>query len=361
MIRFVAEIRPYICGTHNARWVAGERHCLCPQQQNFFLYSGAQNMSDEATIDANPSSSSTSDDPSTKDSHPSSESGAGRQLRTLPIERIDPSPYQIREVFDDNSLRELAGSMKQAGLWVPILVRPIAERFQIVGGERRLRAAKLLGWTSIPALVQELSDLDAAVGTVVENEHRIDANPLERARGYQTLKKTFNLQQEDVAARIGVSPAVVSRLLSLLVEPPEIQKLVASGSISLTHLRTLDDIEDQSARVEAAKQAAEKQWSVRETKRARKATKGASGKRESKETSESQPGESVWGVVGHVFQVLRWIGLFRWLFKWLRTLAVRLIPGREDARVGNLPPRDPVEPPDPVEPRDSKPSDPKAV
>ncbi len=259
-------------------------------------------MSDEATRDANPSSSSISGDPSTKDSHPSSESGAGRQLRTLPIERIDPSPYQVREVFDADSLRELAGSMKQAGLWVPILVRPIAERFQIVGGERRLRAAKLLGWTSIPALVQELSDLDAAVGTVVENEHRIDANPLERARGYQTLKKTFNLQQEDVAARIGVSPAVVSRLLSLLVEPPEI-----------------------------------------------------------KETSESQSGESVWGVLGHVFQVLRWIGLFRWLFKWLRALAVRLIPGREDARVGNLPPRDPVEPPDPVEPRDSKPSDPKAV
>jgi len=335
---------------------------LCPQQQNFFLYSGAQNMSDEATIDANPSSSSTSDDPSTKDSHPSSESGAGRQLRTLPIERIDPSPYQIREVFDDNSLRELAGSMKQAGLWVPILVRPIAERFQIVGGERRLRAAKLLGWTSIPALVEKLSDLDAAVGTVVENEQRKDTNPLERARGYRTLRKTFNLQQEEVAARIGVSPTKVSRLLSLLDEPPEIQKLLASGSISPTHLRELDEIEDKSARVEAAKQAAEKQWSVRETEqRARKPTKGASGERRTKETSESKSGESVWGVLGHVFQVLRWIGLLRWLFKWLRALAVRLIPGGEYARVGNLPPPDPVEPPDAVEPPDSKPSDPKAT
>jgi ParB-like chromosome segregation protein Spo0J len=165
------------------------------------------------------------------------------------------------------------------------------------------------------------------------------------------------LQQEEVAERVGVSRTVVTRLLLLLKEPEEIQKLVASGTITATHLRSLDEIEDKSARVEVATQAAEKHWTVSQTKhRARKAAKGGSSEHESKEPSHSKSGDSFWKVVvRHVFQVMRWIGLLRWLFNWLRVIAVRLIPNGQDARVGHLPPPDPVEPPG------SKPSDPKAA
>jgi ParB family chromosome partitioning protein len=287
-------------------------------------------------------------------------------LQTLPIERIDSSQYQVREVFDENALRELASSMKQVGLLQPILVRPIGERFQIVAGERRLRAARLLGWASILALVQEQSEFDAAVKTMVENEQRVDANLLERARGYQRLIEAFNVSQDEIAERVGASQSVVSRLLKVLDEPPEIQNLLVRGNITPAHARSLDEIKDESARVEAATQAAKEQWTVRETKqRARKAAKGGSSEHESakggsredesKEPSHSKSGDSLWSVaVWHVFQVMRWIGLLRWLFNWLRTIAVRLIPSGE-SRVGHLPPPDPVEPPD------SKPSDPKAA
>lgn len=286
---------------------------------------------------------------------------AGPQLQILAVERIDSSQYQVREVFDETSLQELANSMKQVGLLHPILVRPVGDRFQIVAGERRLRAAKLLGWATIPALVQELSELAAAVRTMVENEQRVDANLLERARGYKRLIDAFSLSQDKVAEFTGVSQPMVSRLLALLDEPPEIQKLVASGSLSAAHVRTLDEIKDEAARVKAATHVAEQHLTVGETKkRTRKAARGQAEEHEPKETTEPKPDESVWGVLGHVFQVLRWIGLFRWLFKWLCAVAVRVIPGR-DVRVGNLPPPDPVDPPDLTDPPDSKSSNPKAA
>jgi len=339
-------------------------------------------MSVESTKGGNPSPSSTFDEASQKDSTPSAHLAEEPQLQTLPIDRIDPSPHQVREVFDEESLRDLAASMRQVGLLIPILVRPVAERFQIVGGERRLRAAKLLGWTSIRALVQEFSELDAAVGTMVENEQRQDAGPLERARGFKHLKETFNLQQDEVAARVGVSTTVVSRLLSLLKEPAEIQDLLASGTLTPAHVYNLDEIEDKSARIELATQAAEKNWSVSQIKRrAGKGAKGGTSEHGPQETSDSKSSDSLAGgsktsdspagdsrsndslakvAAENLSQVMRWFALLRWLFKWLRAIAVRLIPGRE-TRVGNLPPPDPVEPPDAVEPPDSKPSDPKAT
>jgi ParB family chromosome partitioning protein len=312
-------------------------------------------MTDEAaTNGGTPSPSSTSNEASEKVGQ---DPVAGPRLQTLPIERIDSSQYQVREVFDENALRELARSMKQVGLLQPILVRPIGERFQIVAGERRLRAARLLGWASILALVQEQSEFDAAVKTMVENEQRVDANLLERARGYQRLIEAFKVSQDEIAERVGVSQSVVSRLLKVLDEPPEIQNLLVRGNITPAHARSLDEIKDESARVEAATQAAKEQWTVRETKqRARRAAKGGSSEHGSKETSDSKSSDSLWTVaVRHVFQVMRWIGLLRWLFNWLRAIAVRLIPSGENARVGNLPPPDPVEPPG------SKPSNPKAA
>ncbi len=187
--------------------------------------------------------------------------------QTVALDRIDSAPFQIRESIDENRLRELAKSMERCGLLQPIVVRPKGERFEVVAGERRFRAAKLLQWSAIPCRVAELSDLDAEVDKVVEDEHRADAKPLERARAFAHLRDVFNLGPEEIATRVGVHKSVVCRALALLKQPAEIQKLVADESISPTHLRSLEAIADESRRVELAAQVAKERLTVKETRR----------------------------------------------------------------------------------------------
>ncbi len=242
-----------------------------------------------------------------KDGHPSSNAVAP-QLQTIPIDRIDPSPFQVRQSFDEASLRELADSMQQVGLLQPIAVRPAADRFQLVFGERRLRAAKLLGWTAIPALVEEVSDLDAALRGLVENEQHQDVNPLDRARGFKRLTDPpFNLTQEEIAKRLGLSSqSMVSRVLALLDEPPEIQEIMSRDIITAGHLRSLDSIQDKSQRIALAKEAGDKHWSVRETeKRVQRATKG--GRPRNAELAPSGS-SSIWEFLQPLLRFLR-VGL----------------------------------------------------
>jgi len=185
--------------------------------------------------------------------------------QTLALEWIDSAPFQIRERIDEGRLRELASSMERCGLLQPILVRRKGERFEIVAGERRFRAAKLLQWSTVACRVAELSDADAAIDKIVENEQRADANPLERARAFAYLRDALHLEQDEIVRRLGLDKSVVSRTLALLKQPGEIQKLIAEEGISLGHLRSLDAVEDESERVELAAQAAKERLSVRET------------------------------------------------------------------------------------------------
>ncbi len=241
-----------------------------------------------------------------KNGHPSSNAVAP-QLQTIPIDRIDPSPFQVRQTFDEVSLRELADSMQQAGLLQPIAVRPAGDRFQLVAGERRLRAAKLLGWSSIPALVEEVSDLDAALRGLVENEQHQDVNPLERARGFKRLTDPpFSLSQEEVARRVGLERSMVSRLLSLLDEPPPIQEIVARATITPHHVRALDTIQDKSQRVALAQEAANKHWSVRETEK--RISRAAKGGRSPKAELAPSGSSSFWEFLQPLLRFLR-VGL----------------------------------------------------
>ncbi len=313
---------------------------------------GDTNMPDEsAETVANPSSTAETV------AHPSSTAGAAPQLQTIPVDKIDPSPYQVRQTFDEDRLRELANSMQEVGLLQPIVVRPMADRFQVVAGERRLRAAKLLGWTSIPALVEEMSDLDAAIRSVVENEQRQNVQPLERARAFKRLNQPpFKLTQEEIAKRVGFSSrAAVSNVIALLDEPPEIQEMLSRDNISAGHVHALQAIEDEGERTELAKRAANRHWSVRETeKRVRAAAKGEiPDEREPAAKGESAwrpaaKGESGWRVVQHVLQVLRAIPLVQRLVlrampllerfvKWILDRASRLVPGHEDKQLESGP------------------------
>ncbi len=275
--------------------------------------------------------------------NPSSTETTVPESQRIPVDRIDPFPYQFRQTFDEEKLRELSESMREVGLKQPILVRPIGDRFEVVSGERRLRAAKLLGWTSISAVVQDLSNLDAAIGGLVENVQREELTPLERARAFKQLNEPpFKLTKQEIANRTGLDRSVVTRTMELLEQPEQIQQLLARAAISPKHVRALRAVKRDSKRAELATQAASEHWSVQETEK--RALQAATS--EESETGDSAK-ESLpeWDWMHRVLEFLRMLTLLRRLGKWLLAVAVRLIPGRDEpSRGGFLPRREIAEP-----------------
>ncbi len=189
-------------------------------------------------------------------------------VKKLSIEKIYASPHQMRRQFDPVALKELARSIKQEGLIQPITVRQIGQAFELVVGERRLRAVQLLGWETIDARVIEASDEDAAVKGLIENLQRQDLTPIEEARGYkQLLDPPYSMTQEAIGARVGRSQTAIARGLALLELPEEIQVLMPRGIISEAHTRYLRKIDDRSLQVDLAKQVDRLGLTVKETER----------------------------------------------------------------------------------------------
>jgi len=270
------------------------------------------------------------------------------ESQRIPVDRIDPFPYQFRQAFDGDKLRELSESMRQIGLKQSILVRPMRDRFEVVSGERRLRAAKLLGWTSISAVVQDLSNLEAAIGGLVENVQREDLTPIERARAFKQLTDPpFNLSQREIARRVGLDQSVIVRTVELLKQPEQIQELLSRATLSPTHVRALKAVKSNSARAELAAQAAREQWSVEEThKRAHEL--GHSKKTQAKDSGRESDKQDLpgWDWLHRVLEILRALTWLRRVGKWLLAFAVRLIPnGEGSSRGGFIPPRDLMDPP----------------
>jgi len=162
-------------------------------------------------------------------------------VNDLNIELIDPNPYQTRYVFQEEMLRELADSIQQNGVVQPVVVRPAEEpgRYVLVLGERRLRASKMAGLTTIPAMVRRLSPQQAAEMTVLENVQRQDLNPLEQAEAFRVLSKQFNLTQAQIAERIGVSRETVANYMRLLRLPQDVMKYMLDGQLSFSDARAI--------------------------------------------------------------------------------------------------------------------------
>jgi ParB family chromosome partitioning protein len=161
-------------------------------------------------------------------------------FRDLPISAIEPNRYQPREHFDEEALLALSDSIRELGVLQPVLVRPLDdERFELIAGERRWRAARRAGLTAIPALVRDVSDTGSLEQALVENLHRTDLNPLEEAAAYQQLLEDFELTQEQVATRVGKSRPAVANTLRLLQLPASIQRLVAEQRLTAGHARAL--------------------------------------------------------------------------------------------------------------------------
>lgn len=182
----------------------------------------------------------------------------------IEIELIDPNPLQPRRDFPEDSLRELAESIRASGVVQPVLVRRAAARFQLVAGERRWRAARQAGLKSIPAVVRELSDRDALELALTENLLREDLNPLEVAHAYEALQERFQLTHEEIAARLGANRSTVTNVLRLLRLPHAVQDMIALGTLSPGHARALLSLDSGSAQESLAQLIAKRGLSVRQ-------------------------------------------------------------------------------------------------
>jgi ParB family chromosome partitioning protein len=186
--------------------------------------------------------------------------------REIPLDQIDPNPFQTRSHVAEDQLAELAASITANGVVQPILVRPQqGGRFQLIAGERRWRASRLAGKTTIPAILRQVSDEQAMEITIVENLQRADLNPMEQARAFDRLSREFHMTQEQMAQRTGKDRASVSNFLRLLKLPASVQSRVESGDLTFGHARTLLAFEHAEEIEKAAQRIVALSLSVRQT------------------------------------------------------------------------------------------------
>jgi ParB family chromosome partitioning protein len=202
-----------------------------------------------------------------RDGAPDEPEGTGA-LREVPVHAIRPNRFQPRAAFDDGAIAALAASISQLGVLQPVLVRPVEGGFELIAGERRWRAARQAGLTSIPAVVRTIDDDASLEQALVENLHREDLNPLEEAAGYQQLIDEFGLTQEQVAERVGKSRSAVANMLRLLLLPPTLQAMLVDGRLTAGHARALLACEDEGEQGSLATRVVHENLSVRQTEEA---------------------------------------------------------------------------------------------
>jgi ParB family transcriptional regulator, chromosome partitioning protein len=194
---------------------------------------------------------------------------AGGPLKQIPIADIQPNPFQPRKVFKAEEIVELQESLAASGLLQPITVRAAAGRdgYELIAGERRLRAASALGWTEIAAIVKNLDDRTALTLALVENLQRVDLNPMDEAEGYQRLISEFNLSHQDVARAVGKDRSTVANLLRILTLPKPVQQLVRDGKLSSGHARALLGLRSAQSMILLAQNVVFNSLSVRDIER----------------------------------------------------------------------------------------------
>jgi ParB family transcriptional regulator, chromosome partitioning protein len=185
-------------------------------------------------------------------------------LRELPIASVKPNPFQPRTRVDEGALEELVASIQASGLLQPVVVRPRDGAYQLIAGERRLRAATRLGWAKIPAVVRDVDDQTLLTLALIENLQRDDLSPIDEAAGYQRLAAEFKLPHGEIARLVGRNRATIANLLRLLQLPSEIQAMVHERKLSEGHGRALLGLAEPEAMIALARRAIDEDWSVRE-------------------------------------------------------------------------------------------------
>lgn len=189
------------------------------------------------------------------------------EIVELDINELRPNPYQPRKIFNDDSLKELAESIKENGVFQPIIVKKSIKGYEIIAGERRYRASKLAGKEKIPAIVRNFTDEKMAEISLLENLQRENLNPLEEAMAYQNLINKLSLTQEKLAQKVSKSRSYVTNMIGLLRLPEDVQKLIADGKLSMGHARALSKIENKEEVIKMAKEITENKLPVRETEK----------------------------------------------------------------------------------------------
>ena len=205
---------------------------------------------------------------------------------SCPVELIDPNPFQPRKDFSPSELREMADSVKQKGILTPLLVSKNGDRYQLIAGERRLRAAKMAGVERVPVVVREVSPAESLELAIIENVHRKDLNPIEEAAAYQRLLEELHITQEALAKRVGKDRATIANLLRLLRLPSAIQKDLIEGRMSMGHARALAGVKSQKRQLALRDLVIKNQLSVRDLEKLVKSGGRPSQKRRDEKTQD---------------------------------------------------------------------------
>lgn len=218
--------------------------------------------------------------------------GVSTDFQEVPIGKIEPNPYQPRREFDESQLVDLAESIQSEGLIQPIVVRQIDGGFQLIAGERRWRAFKLLKLKKIPARIIEAGDTSAASMALIENLQREDLNPIEESKGYASLIRDFDLTQEQVAERVGKGRATIANSLRLLSLPDEVQGYLATNMLSTGHAKVLLGLESKQEQALLARRIIEEGVSVRASENLIQSLRVKAGKFKAGQSRELSEAES---------------------------------------------------------------------
>jgi len=202
----------------------------------------------------------------------STEPDTGGELRRIPLGQIRPNPYQPRRVFKEPELAELEASIQASGLLQPISVRRAGGQFELISGERRLKAAGRLGWGDIPAIIRVVDDRTLLTLALVENLQRADLNPIEEAAGLKRLIDEFGFTQQQVAEAVGKDRTTITHLLRMLTLPAAVIQLVEQGKLTTGHARALLGLTSERDIIAVANEAVARQFSVRELERRTRAS-----------------------------------------------------------------------------------------
>ena len=187
----------------------------------------------------------------------------GKNVITVPIQKVKPSPWQPRHVFDDEALAELAESIKKHGIIQPLVCRKQGDEYELIGGERRLRASGVAGLTEVQIILLDVEDRNAAELALVENLQREELNIIEEAEGYRLLAESFDMTQDDISERVGKPRATVANAMRLLELPDEIKQNLGAGLLSTGHAKVLLGVKDKDEMLRLASGCITEGWTVR--------------------------------------------------------------------------------------------------
>ena len=192
------------------------------------------------------------------------ETATNEEIIDIKISDLRPNPYQPRKVFNDDALKELSESIKEHGVFQPIIVKKSIKGYEIIAGERRVRASKLAGLEKIPAIIRNLDDEQMMEIALLENLQRENLSSIEEAHAYKSMIEKLNITQDELSKKVGKSRSHITNILGLLRLPKEVQELVATNKLSMGHARVLSKLEDNNKIIELARQIVEKKLPVRE-------------------------------------------------------------------------------------------------